>query len=95
MIYAASVINQINSLQVFDLEQQSQVIVAPRSNTELDVSKLLAEYPQIPTAAAAIEGPVCMSFRLFSVFSHDSIPLSPSASTLHSVLSSHGSCQRW
>jgi hypothetical protein len=43
-------------LQVFSLEQQALVITAPRSNTELDCSKLLAEYPHIPDATAAITG---------------------------------------
>ena len=32
----------------FTLEEQAKVIVAPRSNNCLDVSKLLKEYPEIP-----------------------------------------------
>ena len=43
-------------MQEFSLEQQALVIKAPRSNTELDSSKLLAEYPSIPHAMQAIEG---------------------------------------
>jgi len=32
----------------FSVEEQAKVIVAPRSNNELDVSKLLREFPTIP-----------------------------------------------
>jgi 3,5-epimerase/4-reductase len=56
--------------QIFDLEQQALVIKAPRSNTELDCSKLLAEYPLIPDAVQAITGPAARPHRskYFRVF---------------------------
>nr|ACF82647.1 unknown [Zea mays] len=31
----------------FTLEEQAKVIVAPRSNNEMDTSKLKAEFPQL------------------------------------------------
>ncbi len=50
------IVDSTVSWQTFSLEQQALVIKAPRSNTELDVSKLLAEYPHLPDATQAITG---------------------------------------
>jgi len=41
--------------QNFDLEEQAKVIKAPRSNCNLDTSKLLAEFPDIPEIHAGME----------------------------------------
>lgn len=38
----------------FTVEEQAQVIKAGRSNNELDVSKLLKEYPDLPSAKESI-----------------------------------------
>jgi len=39
----------------FTLEEQAKILKAPRSNNELDVTKLLSEFPNIPSIHESIE----------------------------------------